>query len=250
MAMGGVEREGPTKVDLEIVLYGDTYLLDKHLFLRNTKPLAGILLRYIEGSIAFNQKFHLETDLAMGIIEKLGHQRLAYDYVVELHSNADTRKIRYHLANFFSITKSIFDLVAHLINHVLSLGFQGRNIDLNRTVFRNETRKKGHRLGTILNSHQSWISDVSNFRDEIEHNKVVPVVVMASGEQRPADPQIRARICFPEQPLALTEILELSERGKGTPVKEVLSFCDDSLKKSTEIVEETFDLAISKLSEH
>jgi hypothetical protein len=202
--------------------------------------------------ISAKKQFVLEFELISGIMQKLGHQHLAYDSIADLHSNQsvepDYRKVEYHFDYFIIVTKSTFDLVAHLINRILKLGFSGRNIDLSSAGFRNDTLKESHQLGTILNSHQSWINQITNLRVALEHHKVIPIFFTSNKHGPPPRVIAGGKLHFAQEGLSLSEMIELLQlKGKLPKTIEVLSFCNDSLRNTMEIVEDTFGLAAKKL---
>jgi hypothetical protein len=228
------------------MLYYRSYLYVKQVKLKHTTELAQMLLDSTNEQILIRHGLSYEFELISGLILKLGHMHFAYDAIVALHfrgtKHADYRGVQYHLDYFFIITKSILDFVAHLANRVLDLGYRGKNVDLSRADFRNEVLKESSSLGTLLNSNQSWIDQITKFRTTIEHNKIVPVLRV--GDVPPTGP---SNLQFPTEPLSFSELLLLGSRKKKPQFKEAIGFCKESLQTTQEIVEEVFGTTLSYL---
>jgi hypothetical protein len=227
------------------MLYYRSYLHAKGVKLKHTDVLAGMVLDSTNGKLLIRAGLNYEFELIHGIIVKLGQLHFAYDTIVALHfggtKHADYRGVEYHLDYFFIITKSIFDFVAHLANRVLDLGYRGKNVDLSRADFRNEVLKESSSLGTLLNSNQSWIDQITRLRTAIEHNKIVPVLHVGN-----VPPTTSSKLHFPTEALSFTELLASSSKKKPQ-FKEVIEFCEDSLQTTQEIVEEVFGITVLHL---
>lgn len=213
--------------------------------LKHTDTLAGMILESSKKRLSIRGGFYQEFEMIYGIIVKLGHLHFAYDAIVALHfggtKHADYRAVEYHLSHFFIITKSIFDFVAHLANRVLDLGYRGKNVDLSRADFRNEILKESAKFGAILNGSQSWIDQITRLRTAIEHNKIVPVLLVGGVPPAPS-----SKLHFPTEALSFTELLTLSSKKKPQ-FREAIEFCRESLQTTQEIVEEAFEITVPYL---
>jgi hypothetical protein len=222
----------------ELLLYRGSYLLDRGIRVKHTDSLSKVLIA--SDKPLPNMNFHSEYDLVAGIIQRLGHQHLARDYV---DTEQGTQRVGYHLACFIMFTKSNFDFIAHLINRVLELDYHSKNVDLSHSDFRNDVLEENHELGSTINHYSSWINEVTDFRTAIEHNKVVPVLFVGPMPPKPGD-----RLYFPKTPLSYTELITLFEKKQKPELKETIAFCDTSLENTLEIVEKTFGVTSAKLT--
>lgn len=225
----------------ENTFYARSYLLERGLRLSQVNELSRLLVNHDDNDILVTPNRTI-FELIFGIIQKIGHQYLAYDSIRPMEYK-DYPRMEYHFDYFIVTTKSIFDYVGHLINEMLELRFTGRNIDLSKSDFTNEISKKDNQLGSVLNGHQSWISQITRLRTALEHHKIVPILYLDSAGQASSIPH------FSVNPISYTELLAWVGRSKRLPeMKEVFTFCEESLRNTKDIVEATFELTVSRLT--
>jgi len=201
------------------------------------------------------------SEYAIGIMRRFGHQFLARDSLEELEHlqpNPGTKegfdhhflkpiRCEYHFDSFIIFTKSNFDFIAHLINEVLQLASQGRNVDLAREEFRAKISKACPVLGATIDYYDSWIKEITKYRTAIEHQKVLPLGYFNLDELHRTHfgmyrPNLTKSVLrFPEPPMTFWESLSKGKRRYKT--RPVLPYCDSSLRKTQEIVEKTFQVA-------
>jgi hypothetical protein len=224
----------------ERVFYDRSYLKEKGIKLAHTDKLSKILVKF-DGAGLLEPSDENLFEIVLGIIQKIGHQHLSYDSIVPMKYK-DYRAMEYHFNYFITNTKSIFDFIGHLLNSILQLGVEaGPKIDLSNPKFTDRIFGENERIGSIIRESQEWIIQVTKLRKALEHRKLVPILFIRDGE-------VTSFPCFPTTPLSFTEFLNEIKKGKGVPhTEQVINFCNESMRRTRTVVEESFALAASIL---
>jgi hypothetical protein len=225
----------------ERIFYDRSYLKDKGIKLAYTDKLSKIPVRF-DGAGLLESPHEDLFELVLGIIQKNGHQHLSYDSIIPMKYE-DYRLMEYHF-NYFMNTKSIFDLIGHLLNSILKLGIAaGPKIDLSNATFTDRIFHKNQRIGRIIRKSQQWIIAITELRKALEHRKIVPILFIRKGE-------LTSVPHFSKTPLSFTEFVNETKERKGIPDTEgVIAYMDKSIELTKNIVEESFALAVSILSQ-
>jgi hypothetical protein len=225
----------------ERMLYERSYLKDKGIKLAHTDKLSKILVKY-DGAGLLESPYESLFDLVLGIIQKVGHQHLSFDSIIPMKYE-NYRHMEYHFNYFIMNTKSIFDLIGHLLNTILELRVDvGPRIDLSNPNFTDRIFDKNQKIGRIIRESQEWIIEITKLRKALEHRKVVPILFIHQGK-------LTSVPHFPVTPLSFTEFVNETKQGGGIPhTQEVVGFCGKSIRLTKTIAEETFALAVSILS--
>ena len=220
-------------------LYGQSYLLNLGIELKFLDELESLFIVKKEKRIQFRRDYRVQTQCVMDISEKIGFLYLALDYIKQLEGKGgyNFRLIKYHFYNFVYDCKACLDSIAVLLNHQLNLGFKGGKRDFREGKFRRALERKSTFFKDFSSKFGSWCDAVIEYRDRIIHQIGVPVFQAAAGHPdeawKPSLPH-----CIPKKAISSIDIYIVS--GKKLEYVEIVSFCEDSVKKIMDIAEMAF----------
>ena len=87
--------------------------------------------------------------------------------------------------NFIYDTKAFLDAIAVTINDAYKIGLRSGEIDLKLKNFVDKVVKIKPSLGNALRKHQSWIKEVTQWRDALVHKYSTPVAPYGEGLRDP-----------------------------------------------------------------
>jgi len=215
------------------ILYGESYLLNLGIELKFLDKLENIFFVRKEKSILFKKDYAVQAQCISDISEKIGFLHLALNYIRQLQSKQySTRLTKYHFYNFVYDCKACLDSIAVLLNHQLGLGFEGGKRDFRFGNFRGKLEEKSKFFKDFSSRFGHWCDDIIEYRKRIIHQIGVPVLQVAAGHPDEAwKPSLP--LCIPKEAISVIDLA----LGKKCEPMEIITFCQDCIKKMMDIAE-------------
>lgn len=217
-------------------LYGQSYLQNLGIELKFLDELENLFIRRSKEKIHVRRDYRVQTECIIDISEKIGFLYLALDYVKQLDSEI---LIKYHFYNFVYDCKACLDSIAVLLNHQLNLGFKGGERDFRHGKFCRALETRSTYLKDFSSKFGSWCNAIIEFRKRIIHQIGVFVFQQAALGGSPPTEEVLMRkpflpYCVPRRAISL---IERVYGGKTVESVEIVTFCQDNIKKIMDITE-------------
>jgi hypothetical protein len=179
--------------------------------------------------------------LVTNVLNKFGFMFLSLDEITELNGRKEINLqvfLQYHLNNFIFYTKSTLDSIAIILNEVYNLGKSKGAIDLKWTQFVDDLIRKKPRSSIALQiiHKKSWIKEVINWRDEINHRTFNVI-----GTRSDAEKQKDFTCKMSREPLNMLNYENIQKMAKkyggGNFTQEISLFCNSWINNCSDLIE-------------